>query len=103
MTAPGTGGPSPENLKAMHTHTNFPDEILGTNASKTAAVLTGTAANPALENHFGEEDHEYISGYKLYSALFGIVCVFFIVLLDFSITATVSIQNQQNHCAPRLS
>ena len=39
---------------------------------------------------FGEEDNEYISGYKLYAALFGIMSVFFIVLLDFSIIATVS-------------
>lgn len=100
--APGMGGTGLEKLESAHPHSNVPEGILETTASKATPDLTGTAANPASDNHFGEEDHEYISGYKLYSALFGIVCVFFIVLLDFSITATVSLINPYDHCLPRL-
>lgn len=62
----------------------------GSIASKTAPDPPESTANPAPNDFFGEEDNEYISGYKLYVALFGIVAVFFLVLLDFSITATVS-------------
>lgn len=82
------GGPAPE--KALSTHNNVPKGILGTAASKAAPDATQIAADPASQNQFGEEDNEYISGYKLYAALFSIICVFFLVLLDFSITATVS-------------
>lgn len=76
--------------KAVHTQNSIPSGNSGTVASKTAPDLRGSTANPASNNLFGEEDNEYISGCKLYVALFGIVAVFFLVLLDFSITATVS-------------
>lgn len=88
MTSPDKEGPDPE--KAVQTHNNVQEAILGTTASKTAPDAEQPAANPVLQNHFGDEDNEYITGYKLYAALFGITCVFFLVLLDFSITATVS-------------
>lgn len=94
MIAPGKGGPTPE--KALSTHNNVQAGILGTTTSKNAPDATETTANPASRNDFSEEDKEYISGYKLYAALFGIICVFFLVLLDFSITATVSIGSFQN-------
>ncbi|KAK7703229.1 hypothetical protein SLS64_009206 [Diaporthe eres] len=86
MTSPDKGGPDPE--KSVQTNDRGQDVILETTASKTDLDATETAANPASQNHFGDEDKEYITGYKLYAALFGIICVFFLVLLDFSITAT---------------
>lgn len=73
--------------KAVHTQNSARK---GSIASKTAPDPPESTANPASNDLFGEEDNEYISGYKLYVALFGIVAVFFLVLLDFSITATVS-------------
>lgn len=65
-------------------------EDLGSTASKTAPVSPEMSAHPTSPDDFGREDDEYISGYKLYAALFGIASVFFIVLLDFSIISTVS-------------
>ena len=88
MIAPKKGGTDPE--KAVHTHDDVQEEISRTTAARTAPGSSEIAANPTLEDMFGEEDNEYISGYKLYAALFGIMSVFFIVLLDFSIIATVS-------------
>ncbi|KAK7717951.1 hypothetical protein SLS63_010601 [Diaporthe eres] len=76
-------------LNKQGTNDRGQDVILETTASKTDLDATETAANPASQNHFGDEDKEYITGYKLYAALFGIICVFFLVLLDFSITATL--------------
>lgn len=38
---------------------------------------------------FGTEDAEHLEGFRLLAALVGIVSVFFIVLLDFSIISTV--------------
>ncbi|KAJ0123685.1 hypothetical protein J7T55_012154 [Diaporthe amygdali] len=86
MIAPKTGGQDPE--KAVNTYDSVPEENLGTTAPKTTAVSPEIAANPTSRGNFDEEDKEYISGYKLYVALFGIISVFFLVLLDFSITAT---------------
>ena len=101
MTAPKKGGPDPE--KAVHTHDDVQEEISGATASlRTAPDSLGIAANPTSRDDFGQEDDEYISGYKLYGALFGIVSVFFLVLLDFSIIATVSTDSLQNHYAPRV-
>lgn len=74
----------------MYTRNRVQEGILGPNVSNTGPDATEPTANPASQNKFGDEDNEYITGYKLYAALFGIVCVFFLVLLDFSITATVS-------------
>ena len=88
VTEQAKGGSDPE--KAVHTYNNVKEGTVGTSASKDAPNLPEPAANPASNGVFGEEDNEYISGYKLYVALFGIVSVFFLVLLDFSITATVS-------------
>ncbi|KAI0414194.1 putative MFS multidrug transporter [Xylaria grammica] len=70
MIAP-KGGLDPE--KPTQTHDGVQEE---------------STANPTLGNDFGREDDEYISGYRLFAALFGITSVFFIVLLDFSIIAT---------------
>ncbi|KAF7515193.1 hypothetical protein G7054_g14704 [Neopestalotiopsis clavispora] len=61
---------------------------LGVPTSDTAPAAAEIAANPTGSDDFGREDEGYISGYKLFAALFGIVSVFFIVLLDFSIIAT---------------
>ena len=47
-------------------------------------------AHAASPGEFGEDDNDHITGYKLFAALFGIVSVFFIVTLDFSIISTVS-------------
>lgn len=88
MTSPDKRGPDPEKVVQKHNHVQ--EGVLGTTGSKTATDATQNAANPASQNHFGDDYNEYITGYKLYAALFGIICVFFLVLLDFSITATVS-------------
>ncbi|KAK2601185.1 hypothetical protein N8I77_010653 [Diaporthe amygdali] len=88
MIAPKTGGQDPE--KAVNTYDSVPEENLGTIPPKTTPVSPEIAANPTSRGNFDEEDKEYISGYKLYVALFGIISVFFLVLLDFSITATVT-------------
>lgn len=85
VTGVGKEGLDPE--KAVHTQNSARK---GSIASKTDPDQRESTANPASNDLFGEEDNEYISGYKLYVALFGIVAVFFLVLLDFSITATVS-------------
>lgn len=97
MITPKKEGPDPE--KAVHTHDDVQEEISGATASRTAPAI---AANPTSKDDFGKEDNEYISGYKLYVTLFGIISVFFLVLLDFSIIATVSMDSPQNHCAPRV-
>lgn len=73
---------------------------LGVPTSDTAPAAAEIAANPTGSDDFGREDEGYISGYKLFAALFGIVSVFFIVLLDFSIIATVSMCNHQILCPP---
>lgn len=88
MAALEKGGPDPG--KAAYTHNHVQEGILGATAPKSAPDAAETTTSPAAPNHFGDEDNEYITGYKLYAALFGIICVFFLVLLDFSITATVS-------------
>lgn len=98
MIAPKTGGQDPE--KAVNTYDSVPEENLGTIPPKTTAVSPEITANPTSRGNFDEEDKEYISGYKLYVALFGIISVFFLVLLDFSITATVSTGSLENHFAP---
>lgn len=85
ITGRDKGGFEPE--KAAHTQKEGHSD---TAASKTAPKPPDSTANANSNDLFGEEDNEYISGYKLYAALFGIVSVFFLVLLDFSITATVS-------------
>ncbi|ETS82216.1 hypothetical protein PFICI_07218 [Pestalotiopsis fici W106-1] len=76
MVTPGKRGPDPEKT------------ALGLPASDTAPAPSGIVGDPAALGDFGREDEEYISGYKLFAALFGIVSVFFIVLLDFSIIST---------------
>jgi hypothetical protein len=91
-----TEGTAPEAI--MNTPekiTTDPDKpALGIHTSDTAPAAAGIAENPTGSDDFGREDKEYISGYKLFAALFGIVSVFFIVLLDFSIIATVSMYNR---------
>ncbi|KAJ0384262.1 hypothetical protein COL922a_008775 [Colletotrichum nupharicola] len=74
--------------KAENAHGDAQREIQGTAAPDTGPESPEANANPAVNGDFGKEDHEYISGYRLYAALFGIMSVFFLVLLDFSITAT---------------
>ncbi|KAI8186434.1 Efflux pump mokI [Colletotrichum sp. SAR 10_75] len=74
--------------KAENAHDDAQREIQGTAAPDTGPESPEADANPAVNGDFGKEDHEYISGYRLYAALFGIMSVFFLVLLDFSITAT---------------
>ncbi|KAJ0293743.1 hypothetical protein CBS470a_001564 [Colletotrichum nupharicola] len=74
--------------KAENAHGDAQGDIQWTAATSTDPELPEIATNPAVNGDFGKEDHEYISGYRLYAALFGIMSVFFLVLLDFSITAT---------------
>ncbi|KAI1130601.1 putative MFS multidrug transporter [Nemania abortiva] len=62
------------------------DSVL--NSSRTAPKPPEIAVNPTSANDFGREDDEYISGYRLFAALIGIISAFFIVLLDFSIIST---------------
>ncbi|KAI8306424.1 Efflux pump mokI [Colletotrichum sp. SAR11_59] len=86
MTPPKLELPGPK--KAGIAHRDAQKEIQGTTATGTGPDLPESATNPTVNEGFGKEDHEYISGYRLYAALFGIMSVFFLVLLDFSITAT---------------
>ncbi|KAK1842008.1 MFS multidrug transporter [Colletotrichum chrysophilum] len=86
MTATNMGISSSK--KAENAHGDAQREIQGTAAPDTGPESPEANANPAVNGDFGKEDHEYISGYRLYAALFGIMSVFFLVLLDFSITAT---------------
>uniref|UniRef100_L2FW97 MFS multidrug transporter n=1 Tax=Colletotrichum fructicola (strain Nara gc5) TaxID=1213859 RepID=L2FW97_COLFN len=74
--------------KAENAHGDAQGDIQWTAATSTDPELPEIATNPVVNGDFGKEDHEYISGYRLYAALFGIMSVFFLVLLDFSITAT---------------
>lgn len=83
--------------KAENANGDAQREIQGTAAPDTGPESPEADANPAVNGDFGKEDHEYISGYRLYAALFGIMSVFFLVLLDFSITATVSTGRPQSH------
>lgn len=84
MALPNAGGSDPEKTAQKQ------NDVQQGNAETATSKPPEIAEHDASIDHFGDEDHEYITGYKLYSALFGIVSVFFIVLLDFSITATVS-------------
>lgn len=92
VTAPEKLKPDPE--KAVGAHNHVQEAILPTTTAVDTSGAADTAPDPASQNQFGEEDKEYISGYKLHVALFSIICVFFLVLLDFSITATVSTASQ---------
>ncbi|KAF4412777.1 Efflux pump mokI [Colletotrichum fructicola] len=83
--------------KAENAHGDAQGDIQWTAATSTDPELPEIATNPVVNGDFGKEDHEYISGYRLYAALFGIMSVFFLVLLDFSITATVSTGRLQSH------
>lgn len=97
---PKNGGQDPK--KPVHTHDNAQEEDIRSTASRTAPASPEIAANPTLPDSFGRENDKYISGYKLFAALFGIISVSFIVLLDFSIISTVSTDSPQNHCVPRV-
>ncbi|KAI0449644.1 putative MFS multidrug transporter [Xylaria acuta] len=85
-TASKRGGLDPE--KSVQTHDNIQEENARVAGSGTAPAAPETAANPISNDDFGREDEEYISGYKLFAALIGIISGFFIVLLDFSIIST---------------
>ncbi|KAI1267016.1 putative MFS multidrug transporter [Xylariaceae sp. FL1019] len=84
--APETGNINSQ--KAVPTHDGAQEQILGMVAPKPAPDAPIPSSNFSTNAERGKADHEYIRGYKLYVALFGIVSVFFLVLLDFSITAT---------------
>ncbi|TGJ79642.1 hypothetical protein E0Z10_g9123 [Xylaria hypoxylon] len=86
MIAPKKGGLDPE--KSVYTHDNVQREDAGSTALRTALDSPENAADPTSRGDFGREDDEYISGYRLFAALFGITSVFFIILLDFSIIST---------------
>ncbi|KAI0403185.1 major facilitator superfamily transporter [Xylaria palmicola] len=88
MIAPKKGGSDPE--KPVHTHNDGQQDNAGSTAVRTAQYLPEIAADSTPNYDFGREDAEYISGYKLYAALFGITSVFFIILLDFSIISTAT-------------
>lgn len=87
-TVPKIGGQDPEKL--VHTHDSAQKDDLRSTALRIVPASTEITAYPTLPDAFGRENTEYLSGYKLWAALFGIVSVFFIVLLDFSIISTVS-------------
>lgn len=87
MIVPEKGHPDPEKL--VHTQ-DIQGEISRLAASSTAQPPRQILAFPTSPDEFGRDCDEYIGGYKLLAALVGIVSVFFIVLLDFSIISTVS-------------
>ncbi|KAF5856993.1 hypothetical protein ETB97_006449 [Aspergillus alliaceus] len=80
------GGPDPE--KPVHTQDDVQEEGLRSTALRTAPALPEIAAFPTSPDDFGTKDDEYISGYRLFAVLFGIISIFFIVLLDLSIIST---------------
>jgi len=69
-------------------HDDVQEDISGTTTSRTAPDLLEIAEDSTSLDGFDREDDGYISGYKLFAALFGIISVFFLVLLDFSIIST---------------
>ncbi|KAI0533762.1 putative MFS multidrug transporter [Xylaria digitata] len=80
-----TAGSDPE--KSVQAHDNIQDDARVTPPG-AALKSPEIAANPTSIDGLGTEDEEYISGYKLFAALVGIISAFFIVLLDFSIIST---------------
>ncbi|XPS69771.1 hypothetical protein M3J09_002029 [Ascochyta lentis] len=86
VVAPSKEDSDPE--KAVHTHGCSQEEPSRMTASSNAPSIPETAAAPTSPGDFGTEDNEHISGFKLYIALFSIISVFFLVLLDFSILST---------------
>ncbi len=100
VVAPNQGAADPE--KAVHSHGSFQGDIPPTTALSTASGSLEITAAPTSPGDSGREDNEYISGPKLYVALFSIISVFFLVLLDFSILSTVSTDNPQNYSVPSI-
>jgi len=83
-------------------HDDVQEDISGTTTSRTAPDLLEIAEDSTSLDGFDREDDGYISGYKLFAALFGIISVFFLVLLDFSIISTVSTESLQDHCVTKV-
>ena len=84
--------------KSVQTHGNTQEEIARSITLRTVPASPETTTNRISNDDSGREDEEYISGYKLVAALFGIISAFFIVLLDFSIISTV----REFPCSPSL-
>lgn len=89
MTEPETTTSDPE--KSAHAQNDTRGDISAQTATGMVPVSSKVAAakSKSPPADFGQEDDEYLSGYKLFAALFGIISVFFIILLDFSIISTV--------------
>lgn len=96
MTEPEKTTSDPE--KSAHAQNDTRGDIPVQIATGTAPVSSEVAAekSKSLPADFGQEDDEYLSGYKLFAALFGIISVFFIILLDFSIISTVCARISRN-------
>lgn len=85
---PAKGDADPE--KPVPTQPEIQEKTLECIISGTPPALPETNAATISSAEFGAEDEEHITGFRLLAALFGIISVFFIVLLDFSIISTVS-------------
>jgi hypothetical protein len=84
------GGPEPDHEKPMNSDNNIQERDSGIHASQNSPRHSDSAAIPTSPDAFGADDDEHLTGFKLFAALFAIVSVFFLVLLDFSIISTVS-------------
>ncbi|KAI1357760.1 putative MFS multidrug transporter [Xylaria arbuscula] len=81
-------GVSPDPEKNVQSHGDNQEGCARVAAPTTSPAPLEAVTNPFPSDEFGREDEEYISGYKLFAALVGIISAFFIVLLDFSIIST---------------
>lgn len=84
-----------DQVKVVRSHGGSQGDVPMTTASNIPSSSLEAAAASTLLNDSGQENTEYISGPKLYIALFSIISVFFLVLLDFSILSPVSTDNLQ--------
>lgn len=80
-------------MQAVDSYGSFQGNISPTTDLSTASVSPVISAVSTPPGDFGWEESKHISGFKLYMALFSIISVFFLVLLDFSILSTVSMDN----------
>jgi hypothetical protein len=85
--------------KVTHSHGGYQGDVPTATALNAPSTSPETAAAYPLPDDSGRENIENISGPKLYIALFSIISVFFLVLLDFSILSPVSMETYRLPCA----
>ena len=84
------GAPAPDHEKPEYSQEAIREKDSSCHASQDPPHPPNSAASPTSPDGFGADYGEHLTGFKLLAALFAIVSVFFLVLLDFSIISTVS-------------